>query len=366
MKERNQGVITSFVGMIANFGLFVSKLVIAKLFNSVAIMADSMNNLSDLLSSTIAFFGFNIASKPADNEHPFGHERFEYISGFLMSIIMIYIGLDLLRTSFGVIINPQTLVLDNLMVFIMLLSIAVKGFLYFYYYYKNRTVKSNVLVAVAKDSGNDVIINIAILLSFLIKYMFNIELDGYIGLIIALFIIISSLVMLKGFMDDLIGIRPSQDLINQVSKIVDANDSVFSYHDLLIHEYGDHTYYGTIHIEVDQRMSLTKAHHVADVIESEVLKVTKVNLVVHIDPIDLVSDEIKAVHELVKQSLFRLDDRYRFHDFRIHENILEFDLVIYDLHKYTKEEIQDYLFNELKGKYELNIIFDTVQLTETK
>lgn len=364
MKQTDIGIKSSLLGVIANLSLFVVKFVVGTLFKSVAITADAMNNLSDLLSSGISLFGFKMAAKPADKEHPFGHRRFEYISGFLMSVIMLYIGIDVLRTSFMGVVNPSVLRLEALMGWAMLGSICVKGFLYFYYKNKVKMTQSSVLLAAQKDSRNDILISIGIVFGFAINKITHINADAYLGLLISIFIVVSSVQMLLGFMDELVGVRPSQDLINTVVKVIEKEEAVFSYHDLLLHEYGDKTYFGSIHIEVDQRMTLLDSHAIADTIEINVLDETGVNLVVHLDPIDVVSDEIKEMHQYIKDTLHTLDPRFTFHDLRIENHKVEMDVVLFEGCPYSESQITNILLLGLSQKYDLDITYDRVQLVD--
>lgn len=354
--------LTSIVGVLLNIVLFVLKFMVGTLFNSVSILADAMNNFSDLLSSTIALVGFKLGEKPADQEHPFGHERFEYISGFLMSIMMLYIGVDLFRTSISSVFTQEEAVLDKYMLLVMLISILIKGFLYFYYKHNFEKTKSDVILAAQYDSRNDVLISVVIIAGFFINQLFKVNVDGILGCLISVFIMISSVQLLKEFIDELVGYRPSQKLIDSVIESVMEQKDVFSYHDLMIHEYGDHTYYGTIHIEIDQRLSLIVAHEIAHRIENDVLDTTGVILVVHLDPIDVVSDEIKHLHMTVKTTLKHLDSRFKFHDLRIIENNVEVDVVLFEENKLSESEIEAALRNVIDTKYDLKITFDRIQL----
>lgn len=363
-KENNVGVKSSLVGLSLNFVLVVLKFVVGRIFNSVSIMADAMNNFSDFLSSFIAYFGFKMGEKPADKEHPFGHERYEYVSGFIISMMMIYLGIEVLRNSFSRMFKHTPLVLDKWMVFVMVLSMIIKLFLFFYYHRQNKYLNSDVLVAAAQDSLNDVLINTGILLGFLLSYTLNKSVDAVIGFMIALYIIFSSVFLLRDFINELVGIRPDQGLINGVAKVVSKEVDVYDYHDLMIHEYGDRTYYGSIHIEVDQRLDLLKAHEIADRIEQSVKDKTGVSIVVHLDPIDIVSDEIKRVQKSIKETLKALDERFSFHDLRIVDQLIELDVVLFEENPFTEEEITEKILENLDSMYALKIIFDTVQFKD--
>ncbi len=365
MKKENAGLFSSLIGVLMNVILFIIKFVVGRLFNSVSIMADAMNNFSDLLSSVIAMVGFKLGEKPADQEHPFGHERFEYISGFLMSIMMLFIGFDLFKTGFNALLNNTVVILDNKMILVMLISMAIKGFLYFFYKHNYKKTESEVIYAAQLDSRNDVLINIVILLGFYVNQMLSFNVDGILGIGIALFIMASSISLLKDFIDELVGYRPNQELINKVIQSVIEEPDVFSYHDLLIHEYGDSTYYGTIHLEVDQRISLIAAHEIAHHVEHKVFVNTGVELVVHLDPIDIVSDEIKRIHLSIKQALKLVDTSLEFHDLRVKDNVIEVDVVIGEESDALESKIIAALKSLLNSNYILDVTFDTVQFKQT-
>lgn len=362
--NKNIGVESSIVGVGVNAILVLLKFLVGLMYGSVSILADALNNLSDLLSSMIAFVGFLLGKKPADKEHPFGHERFEYVSGFIISMMMIYIAIDIFKNSIVNILNHKTMILDIKMILVMLISIGLKFGLYLFYKNQYKKLNSDVILASAQDSKNDVLISIGILFSFFLKHQFNLELDAYIALLIGVFILISSVKLLKGFIDELVGIRPNQTLINAVAKIVRDNEDVLSYHDLLIHEYGDHTYYGTIHLEVDERFTLNKAHMIADEIETRVKNDTGVELVSHLDPIDIVGEESKMVYHGIKAAIKAIDESYSFHDLRIVDNTVNLDVVIFEKDKDLEKEILNKINQALQGKYDLDVTFDLTELKD--
>ena len=353
----------SIISILINTILIIMKLIIGISFNVLSLVADGLNNISDLLSAIIAYIGLKLSSKPADKEHPYGHRRLETIAAFIISIFMLFLSLEIIQKSISNIWKKEVLVLDRLIIITIIISIVLKFALYLITKIEMNKSDSDILELMKLDSRNDILINLIILVSFFLFYQFGLNLDAYLGLVIAVFIIVSTFKLLIKIMDDLLGRRPRQELINNVIKLVSSNEDVFSYHDLLIHEYGKDTYFGSIHLEVDERLSLNKAHLIADKIEKEVKEKINVNLVVHLDPIDIVSDDVKAYHKLIKTSLHELDKRFTFHDFRIIEDILEFDVVMYEGCEYSEEEVLEKLRSKIDPRYKLDIEFDKVQLT---
>ncbi|WP_323611949.1 cation diffusion facilitator family transporter [Erysipelothrix enhydrae] len=366
LENRNViGIKAGIVGIVCNLILFTLKLIIGTLSHSFAILADAINNLSDSLSSIITIVGFKIAAKPADKEHPYGHERFEYISGFVISIIMLYLGVDIIKSSVKDILNPMPMQMSMAMIFVLVFSIMMKLGMSFYYAKKAKAADSDVLVANAKDSQNDVFITGSILLSLFIQYYFDLRIDTYLGIIIAVFIIYSSITMLREFMNELLGSRPDTDTLLKVKQILCDNPKIEGYHDVMIYNYGKFHVYGVVHVEVDAKLSLIEAHNIIDVIEQKIKKETNIDLVIHLDPLDMDSPEILNIQRVIKKYLREACDGCKFHDLRIINHVLRFEIVLCDALKHEperiKQEITEYLRSE-GIKYDLEITMDTDQL----
>lgn len=366
LENRNViGIKAGIVGIICNLILFTLKLIVGTLSHSFAILADAINNLSDSLSSIITIVGFKIAAKPADKEHPYGHERFEYISGFVISIIMLYLGVDIIKSSVKDILNPMPMQMSKAMVVVLVISIIVKLGMSLYYSKKAKEADSEVLVANAKDSRNDVFITSSILFALFIQYYFNLRIDTYLGIIIALFIIYSSITMLREFMNELLGSRPDTDTLLKVKQILCDNPQIEGYHDVMIYNYGTFHVYGVVHVEVDAKLSLIEAHNIIDAIEREIKKETNIDLVIHLDPLDMDSPEILNIQRVIKSYLKESCEGCKFHDLRIINHVLRFEIVLCDGLKHEpdriKQEITAYLRSE-GIQYELEITMDTDQL----
>lgn len=351
MKNRSQiGIRAGIIGILVNITLFIIKIVIGLSTGSNAIIADAFNNLSDSMNSLITMVGFIMAAKPADKEHPYGHGRIELIGGFLMSIIMLYIGFDVLQSSVTSLWNQDVVVYDTLAYVIMFISITLKLFLYFYYKLSNRKVNSDVLTAGAQDSLNDVMISIGILIGILIQSIFHINyMDGLIGILISAVILFSSLKLIKGFVDDLIGPRPDTELIEDIVTIINQYD-VLGFHDLMIHNYGNERIYASVHIELPSSLTLIKAHDLVDCIERDVKKNYNIDLLIHLDPVNLDDDVVLKYQPIIEEILMQIHPNLKYHDMRYIHDQLMFDISIGDDVQYTDSEMRIRIETQLQKK----------------
>ncbi|QIK70884.1 cation transporter [Erysipelothrix sp. HDW6C] len=364
--ERNKiGMKAGLLGLSANLLLSISKIVIGTIANSQAIIADGINNASDSMSSLITVVGFKIAGKPADKEHPYGHERFESIAGFVISLIMIYLGIDILRTSFGEIFTTTPLNVSVYTFGVLILSITVKGFMAWYYTKQANRIDSDMLHASSQDSKNDILMTGSILIGILIQWWFGFNIDAYMGMSIALFIIYSAVMMVRDFVNDLMGTRPDETQLHQIKDILDNEQKIIGYHDLLVHNYGKYNTYASVHIEINQVTSLVEAHEIIDSIEHEVYEETNINLVTHLDPLDIDSEEMTTIYDIIKRYIRANYPGVTFHDVRIIHERLMFDLVLDEACDYESEVIIEGLRRELGNNniaYALDITIDTQQL----
>lgn len=359
------GTVAGQIGLLSNFLLFGMKLLIGLFSGSVSIIADAMNNLSDSASSVLTLIGFRIAAKPADKEHPYGHQRSEYITGMIISLIILFVGGQFLRTSIERILQPESLQTSPLMFIILVSSIGIKVVQGYFYQETARHIGSKTLLASAKDSFNDVYTTVAVLVSAAVEHLIGWQIDGYTGLLIAFYIIFSGIQMLSEFINDLLGKRPSEEELTKMIAYLDNHQSIIGYHDLLIHSYGPEKTFATIHIEIDDSWSLTQAHVVINAIEKEFKAELGINLVCHLDPIDIHSEEQTNVYRLVKQLLKSYNLNLQFHDFRIEKKgtrpIIQFDVVVPEDIKLTNEQLLDKIEKDINkhiGLYEIDLIFD--------
>lgn len=369
MDRYKEAMKTGLIGIVFNTILFLLKLMLGWISGSVALVADAFNNLSDSLASLVTLLGYYFSSKPADAEHPFGHERSEYISGFVISIIMLFFGFEVAIESFKGLFNPNTVVITNMLVYALVFSVMVKFFMYLYYKAQAKKLDTNLLNAAAMDSLNDVLITSGILVGFAIDHYFSIQLDSWIGLGLSGLIIFTGIKMISGFISELLGERPDQELVDSIVKVLEKTHSIHGFHDLMIHIYGKNHRYAVVHVEVDERLSLIEAHHIIDDIEDNVLKECGIILDVHLDPLDISSPIIKEVVSVIKESLRRLDPRLTFHDVRFLDGILLFDVVKSEAIVVSNDDIYDMITSNLIKKsldYSIDIQFDSLDLLSGK
>lgn len=364
-EERRQrvGVLSGRVGLVSNLFLFGIKLVAGLMSGSISIVTDAMNNLGDSASSVITLLGFRAASKPADKEHPFGHERSEYISGLIISIIIIYVGLQFLSTSINQIMHPTPLNTSTLVFVLLIVSIVVKVLQGQFYRKMAKEIQSNTLQNSAQDSINDVYITTMVLVSSLLETWTGWQIDGYAGALLSIFIIYSGIQAIRDSIDDLLGKRPSKVEIRQMKDLLEQYDNIVGYHDLLVHSYGPNQTFATIHIEIDDSWNLTRAHHLIDCIEEDFKHKLGVELVCHLDPIAIQNEHDTAIYRQVKAIL--KDYNLKFHDFKVEHQTILFDVVLPDNPRLTEAalfmQIEQKIHEQI-GNYEVKIIFDRLDL----
>ena len=330
--RKKYGELGSFVGIGSNIVLFIIKFLIGVFINSVAIMADSFNNLSDSLSSIITLIGFKLGAKPADEEHPFGHGRMEYISGLIVSFIIMLIGFEFLKTSFFKIINPESISFSYLTIFILLITVIVKIWQAFFSKKIGILINSHSLIATATDSRNDVIVTSVTILSLVIFKMFGINLDGYLGLFVALFLMYSGFNLAKETLSPLLGEAIDNELAEKIKSIALSYDEVIGVHDILVHNYGPNKSMASLHVEVPNNIDINISHETIDLIEKRVQEELNIFLTIHMDPINIDDKRINTIVDTIKNVLTQYDEDLDTHDHRLIDgknNInFIFDLVI--------------------------------------
>ncbi|OON97431.1 MAG: cation diffusion facilitator family transporter [Candidatus Epulonipiscioides saccharophilum] len=279
------GILSGEVGIVLNIILFILKLGIGIISGSLAIIGDAINNFSDFTSSIITIVSFKIAAKPADKKHPFGHARIEYISGLVISLFIVAIGFQILISSVQKIFVQEELVINAYSYVILTFSIFIKIWLYKFNTRIGNEIESNTILAAAKDSINDVYISLGILVSILVSEKIGINLDGYIGLLVAIFIIYSGVMLIKETIDPLLGEAPDELLVNNIKKKILSYEGVLGVHDLLIHSYGPNRIYVSAHVEVDSNVDINTSHDLIDGIEHYFIDDMGIEMVIHLDPI---------------------------------------------------------------------------------
>lgn len=350
------GKVAGIFGIISNLFLGIIKLIIGFISNSVSIMADAVNNLSDTLSSILTIWGFKLASKKPTHDHPYGYARYEYVSGFAIAILMLVMGLIFAKESIVKIIHPEELIINSITFIVLFIAIVMKACQMIVYLDFSKAIDSNTLKASAIDTRNDIISTTAILVSMIIMKIFNINIDGYLGLAVSVFVIYSSIQMIKEVLEPIIGIIPTKERVEEITKRILSYDYVQGIHDLVIHNYGVHNDFVTVHVEIDSNMNMLEAHDLMDNIENDFKEHFGIDLTIHMDPIVIGNERVDKLKQLVVNTIHQLDNCLEIHDFRIvegttHTNIL-FDCVVPYEKEYTREKIVKYLVNNIKPEDE--------------
>ena len=326
------GLLGGIVGIIANVLLCTTKIGIGLVSNSISILADGLNNLSDAASSIVSLWGFKLSNKPADEGHPYGHARIEYLSGLIVSFIILLLGLELIRSSFGKILHPEPLHFSWLMVVVLVLSILVKVWLYLLNRNLGKRIHSTTMIATATDSLNDMIATTAVLIALFIAKFTGFNLDGYMGVVVGLFIFYSGFNLVKETTNPLLGEAPSPELLENIQTKLMSYPHICGYHDLVLHSYGPNRYFASVHAEVPSDAHLLECHDIIDIIEKDFARELGINLVIHLDPIvtdDILSNSLK---QQVEKIVHTIDSNLSIHDFRMiscqtHTNLV-FDVLI--------------------------------------
>lgn len=363
------GIVSGRVGLVSNLLLFIIKLIAGTMSGSISIITDGMNNLGDSASSLLTLFGFRAASKPADKEHPYGHERSEYITGLLISVIIIYVGIQFFTSSIQQILNPTSLNASPIVFALLVMSIIAKMMQGNFYRTAAKSIHSNTLHGAAQDSINDVYVTTIVLISAMVETFTGWRIDGYAGALLSIIIVYSGIQVINDSINDLLGTRPSKDEIHEMKELLDQYNSIVGYHDLLVHNYGPNKTFATIHIEIDDSWDMKHAHRVIHDIEVDFVEKLGVELVCHVDPIAIQNEEHTAIYRQVKQILKSLNLALTFHDFKVEriddENHITFDVVVPDNVEKTNDEllrmIQEKIHQQI-GCYKLIIEFDRLDL----
>ncbi|MBR2884832.1 MAG: cation transporter [Clostridia bacterium] len=331
-KRSVYGYVCGGVGIFFNLLLFTAKLLTGIFTSSISIMADAFNNLTDALSSVISLFGFILSSRKADREHPFGHGRIEYIAGALISVAIIFVGFELLKSSVSKIFNPAEFVFNRYVVIVLLFSALVKLYMAFYNNSCSKKIHSASLRAVAADSISDSISTLAILLSAIFMYFTNIYIDGYVGAIVSALIIRTGIMAVIETSAPLLGSVPKQEFVREVERIVRSNPETIGIHDLVVHDYGPSKVFVSLHMEVDGSKELFALHDAVDLVERQIRSHLGCEAVIHMDPIDIHNPILKEVYIVLSKECEKLSPAANIHDLRIvpgptHTNII-FDLLL--------------------------------------
>ena len=365
------GTLSGLVGIVCNVLLFAFKLLVGTLTGSVSITADAMNNLSDASGSIVTFIGFRVADKPADEHHPFGHARAEYLSGLGVAALILVIGLELVKTSLKKIFQPAPVEFTVAAALVLIASIGVKFWMNLFNRGLAKRIDSTALMATAADSRNDCITTGAVLLAAVFEKLFSIPVDGWIGLGVALFILYSGLNLAKDTISPLLGENADPELREKIVDYIVAQPKVLGYHDLMVHDYGPGQRFASLHVEMDCREDPLECHERIDDMERECLRSHNVHLVIHYDPVVIDDPELTALKEKVLCLLQTRDPRLSLHDFRMvpgkrHMNLV-FDVALPRDMKDRGEELRKWVEDTLNADgdkiYHVIITFDVADFT---
>lgn len=360
-------ILAGAVGIISNLILFTMKLIVGTLFNSIAVTADAVNNLTDAGSSIITLVGFKISSKPADDKHPYGHARAEYITGFMVSVVILFLGIELIKTSFQKVLSPDPINFSYITVAVLIVSILIKLWQGMFNKNLGKRIDSVALKATGQDSMNDVITTTTVLGATIFAQLTGIQVDGYMGIAVAIFIIYSGVKLISETLNPLLGVAPDAELVSGIERKILSYDGVLGFHDLVVHSYGADKCFASVHVEVPANHDILESHDLIDVIERDVLTELCVNLVIHMDPIVTDDESINALKKQVNNIIIAIDPELSMHDFRVvigktHSNLI-FDVVVPVTYKISDGEIRELIDDEIK---KINSTFHSVITLDRK
>lgn len=350
------GLVAGIFGIISNALLCVFKLIVGVVGNSITIIADAINNLSDAGSSVVTLVGFKLSATPPDNDHPFGHARYEYITSLLVSVTVLFIGILLFKSSIEKCITPEEVSVSVYTYVVLGVAIAMKLVQMLIYLDFSKAINSGALKASAADSRNDVLATVAVLISTIVidvagdKISPKVSVDGIMGIAVSAFIIVSSILLIKEAMSPILGEKPPKELVDKITAKILSYDGVIGVHDLVVHSYGENHCFVVAHVEVPADVDITKSHDVIDNIEHDFWNEMHVRITIHMDPVDTKNKQLAVLKLRAQNAIANLDENLSLHDFRLvsgqtHTNML-FDVVIPYGSKITLDDVKDALKKE--------------------
>lgn len=350
------GLVAGIFGIISNALLCVFKLIVGVVGNSITIIADAINNLSDAGSSVVTLVGFKLSATPPDNDHPFGHARYEYITSLLVSVTVLFIGILLLKSSIEKCITPEEVSVSVYTYVVLGVAIAMKLVQMLIYLDFSKAINSGALKASAADSRNDVLATVAVLISTIVidvagdKISPKVSVDGIMGIAVSAFIIVSSILLIKEAMSPILGEKPPKELVDKITAKILSYDGVIGVHDLVVHSYGENHCFVVAHVEVPADVDITKSHDVIDNIEHDFWNEMHVRITIHMDPVDTKNKQLAVLKLRAQNAIANLDENLSLHDFRLvsgqtHTNML-FDVVVPYGSKITLDDVKDALKKE--------------------
>ena len=360
------GKLSGAVGIICNCLLAAGKLIVGHMTSSMSITADGLNNLSDGASSVVTLLGFKLAEKPADRKHPYGHARIEYIAGLTVAVMILFIGLELGKSSVEKFIDPEPIEFSIAAAWVLLASILVKLFMMLFNLKMGRRINSNALLATAADSRNDVMTTSAVLAASIVEHFYDVRIDGVMGIAVSLFILYSGIKLAGETMSPLLGEGANPELQKQITDYINGCPMVLGCHDLMVHDYGPGRRYASIHVEIDKNEDPMACHARIDRMERECLKNYGTHLVIHYDPVVTDDPEVNSTKRLVNTIIKVRDGRLTIHDFRMVDDgesvKMSFDMVLPEDLRGQEQSIKETVEKALNSldskKYYADITFD--------
>lgn len=360
------GKLSGAVGIICNCLLAAGKLIVGHMTSSMSITADGLNNLSDGASSIVTLLGFKLAEKPADRKHPYGHARIEYIAGLTVAVMILFIGLELGKSSVEKLIDPEPIEFSITAAWVLFASILVKLFMMLFNLKMGRRINSNALLATAADSRNDVMTTSAVLAASIVEHFYDVRIDGVMGIAVSLFILYSGIKLAGETMSPLLGEGANSELQKQITDYINGFPMVLGCHDLMVHDYGPGRRYASIHVEIDKNEDPMACHARIDRMERECLKNYGTHLVIHYDPVVTDDPEVNSTKRLVNTIIKVRDGRLTIHDFRMVDDgesvKMSFDMILPEDLRGQEQSIKETVEKALNSldskKYYADITFD--------
>ncbi len=366
------GYLASAVGIFCNVFLFLVKFLIGMMMNSISVIADGFNNLSDAGSSIISFIGVKMASKPADEEHPFGHGRMEYISALIVAFLVMEVGFTFLKDAIGKIRDPQEINFHLISVCILILSVGVKLWLGMFNKKLGTKLDSKVMLATAEDSMGDVLATSATIISILVFKFFGLNIDGFIGLVVSVVVMKAGFEIAKDTIEPLLGEAVPKDVYERITNFVESYEGIVGTHDMIVHNYGPGRSMASLHAEVPNDVDIEVSHEIIDRIERDAIREIGIYLVIHMDPVEMKNEETMSVRRILEDELARLDKQCSIHDFRMVDGEkqvnLIFDMVVpiqYDKEqrKFLVQKIRKAM-QEQDERYQCVIVVESSYIAE--
>ncbi len=345
-------MLSSITGIVVNLFLSIFKLIIGIFTNSMSIISDALNNVTDTGSSIVTMIGFKLSQKEVDNEHPWGHGRMEYVTAFIVDILIILVGVELLQNSVDKIIHPVMPTVNGVVIFLLVVAILVKLWLFVFYSKIAKKIDSSAIKATAYDSVSDCVSTFVVLFSSVISLIFGITIDGYVSILVAIFILITGVKALKETIDILLGSKPDKEFIDQINEFVKKYPMIAGIHDIMVHDYGPGRKIVSFHAEVPADANICEAHDIIDELEQDMLKEFKCITTIHMDPIVVNDEKINKARASVKKIVKEINENYSIHDFRMTDGgkriNLIFDLVIPRDDKIDKDILRKEIIEKIK------------------